>query len=162
MLELLDEINQKYTYCPITGEFRWAVPTRSFKGGKQVGDLAGSVYNNGRLCLYLNGVAYLAHRVAWVIMTGEEPPELIDHKDRDPLNNRWDNLRPATNRQNQGNRTPTKGRILPMGVRRAGSRYSARMTQKGKSIHLGTYSTVEEARQVYLAAKEEYFGAAFS
>ncbi|MBG24141.1 MAG: Fis family transcriptional regulator [Idiomarinaceae bacterium] len=45
----------------------------------------------------------LAHRLAWVLMTGEWPPELIDHIDQDPTNNRWDNLQLASYADNQKN-----------------------------------------------------------
>ena len=41
---------------------------------------------------------------AWKLMTCEEPPEVIDHIDRDKSNNRWDNLRNSDWTRNQGNR----------------------------------------------------------
>lgn len=50
-----------------------------------------------------DGRNYLCHRVIWAWMTGEWPSELIDHKDQDPLNNRWDNLQESTYAGNQLN-----------------------------------------------------------
>lgn len=48
-------------------------------------------------------VAFLAHRVIWKIMTGDEP-DVIDHIDGNPANNAWSNLRsvdPIANAKNQ-------------------------------------------------------------
>jgi hypothetical protein len=52
----------------------------------------------------LNGVNYLAHRVAWKYMTGEEPV-IVDHIDGNRANNKFKNLRSATPQQNAWNRS---------------------------------------------------------
>lgn len=158
MLEHIEEIKRKYHYDPDSGKLFWKVRTNASGGAKNPGDVAGSVYRNGRVMVTVNRKPELAHRVAWVLMTGEEPPACIDHIDRDPTNNAWSNLRAATMRQNQGNRTPTKGRDLPTGVRAQGKKYAARMTQNGRSVHLGTYPTVELAEAAYRAEHARYFG----
>lgn len=158
MLEHLDELKRKYTYDPNTGLLTWNITTRGRGGIKRPGEVAGSLYkSNGRIMAYVAGKAELVHRIAWVLMTGESPPKCIDHIDRDPTNNRWSNLRAVTMTQNQGNRSATKGRQLPTGVREAGNKYVARMTQAGKSIHLGTYRTVDLAEQAYRKAHDIYF-----
>ena len=73
--------------------------------------------SNGRPCASNNGKgyiqvsvagrAYYAHRVIWVMMTGE-PLACdieIDHKNRVRDDNRWTNLRRATITQQRGNST---------------------------------------------------------
>jgi hypothetical protein len=51
---------------------------------------------------------YLAHRVIWLWMTGQWPTDEIDHKNRDPADNRWRNLREATRKQNGRNLSMSK------------------------------------------------------
>ena len=157
MLEHIEEIKRKYHYDPVSGNLIWKVRTNAFGGAKNPGDVAGSVYSNGRIMVTVNKKPELAHRVAWVLMTGQEPPPCIDHIDRNPTNNAWANLRAATMRQNQGNRSPTKGRALPTGVISQGAKFAAKMTQRGRTVHLGTFSTVEEAEAAYRAEHAKYF-----
>jgi adenine-specific DNA-methyltransferase len=51
--------------------------------------------SQGYLRIELDGVRYLAHRLVWKMVTGDEPPRLIKHLDLDRLNNSWTNLAPA-------------------------------------------------------------------
>lgn len=104
LLPHLEEIQRRYTYNPETGALCWRINQRGAKAGSP----AGSVYSNGYLMVYVAGQPTLAHRVAWVLVTGEEPPDVIDHADRNTLNNAWTNLRASSMRLNQGNRTPYK------------------------------------------------------
>lgn len=45
----------------------------------------------GYRCGAIFGVAFKAHRVIWVMMTGEDP-DVIDHANGDRSDNRWQNL----------------------------------------------------------------------
>lgn len=58
---------------------------------------------NGYTIVRVFNEPYLAHRVAWAIYYGEEPPEVLDHIDRNRKNFRIANLRksdPADNLKN--------------------------------------------------------------
>jgi len=81
---------------------------------------------------------------------------MIDHINRNGLDNRRENLRLATNRQNQGNREKLRGTSQYKGVRRCTdcNRWRASI----KSIHLGLFSSEEEAAKAYDKAAKEYYG----
>src|SRR5690348_8900862 len=91
-------------YDPETGKFFWLVRARR---RSRIGDEAGSDHGQGYIEIGIEGRRYLAHRLAWFYMTGEWPPEMVDHKDLCRSNNRWANLRLATHGQNVQN-TPAR------------------------------------------------------
>lgn len=106
------------------------------------------------LCGQLDSRTLLAHRVVWKIVTGEEPPCLIDHEDTDGFNNRWINLRDATLSQNRINSEAAEG------VHRLknGMGWQAYIGVNRKLIHLGTFSTEIEAKKVRADATKKYYG----
>ncbi len=97
------ELRSLLSYNPETGVFTWLVDRdrRPFKGR-----VAGTTGKTGRRQININGTQYLAHRLAWLWMTGEWPRTVIDHKDLDPSNNRWNNLRLASAAENSRNCRP--------------------------------------------------------
>lgn len=102
---------------------------------------------------------YTIHRVIWKLVTGDEPPEQIDHMDQDWMNNRWANLRGATQYQNQRNRGAQRNNLAGLkGVSRDRSgHYYARLTLRGVPTRIGTFQTAEAAHAAYCdAARVEY------
>ena len=82
-------------------------------------------------------------------MTGEWPEYTIDHEDRNGLNNKWSNLRLATNSENSANRNKRYNNQSGFkGVSKNGNKWAARVTKDGETIYLGSYSSKEEAHQV--------------
>lgn len=144
-------------YNPVTGEFFWKITDRAVHAG----DLAGSVYSNGYRYIQICGQDYRAGRLAWYFMTGEDPLDFIDHKDGVRDNNRFNNLRIATNSQNQANRgAPQNNTSGFKGVRWQASRgkWIAIITINGKAKNLGRFINLTDAVMAYRAAAMAAWG----
>lgn len=142
-------------YDPLTGIFKWRV---SLRNGKSPGDIAGALDGYGYFKIGLNERLYLSHRLAWLYMTGEWPPTGIDHINGEKGDNKWNNLRLASDAENAQNqrRAQSNSKSGILGVHpRPNGRYEARIRIAGKSRYLGTFSTTEEAYAVYVQAKRE-------
>lgn len=148
------DIGEFLDYCPETGLFHWKVDRGSRVAA---GDVAGSVTDEGYISVGLRGRNYMAHRVAWFITTGNQPPHLIDHKNTLRNDNRWVNLREATKAQNGQNCLP-RGRF-PKGVTlHKSGRYQAQIKAEGKNRYLGLFATPEAANAAYSAAAARFHG----
>ncbi len=77
----------------------------------------------------------------------------VDHINGNPLDNRRCNLRIVTRAQNCMNKA-AEG----VGYRKDKKKWRARIKLDGKETFLGHYDTKEEARAVYIAATQMYFG----
>jgi hypothetical protein len=138
------ELKEVLHYDPNTGIF-----TRlTRKGGQKIGSVAGHKRPDGYTQIKIDGKRYLAHRLAWLYMTGNWPSEFIDHIDRNPSNNRFDNLRESTNQENQQN-TNCKG----YSWNKRHQKWMAQIRVNGKQKNLGYYNKPEEAREAYIKAK---------
>jgi hypothetical protein len=88
-----------------------------------------------------------------------QPGELVDHIDRDRLNNTRANLRIVDRRQNMWNRNPNKrSAIAYKGVSKHIRGWHARIRVYGQRIHLGYFDDPKMAAQVYDAAALRFFG----
>lgn len=85
---------------------------------------------------------------------------LIDHRDRNGLNNVRSNLRYATRSQNQVNSVrpkPATASSQFKGVTMIPARWVARIKVNGKSQHLGTFYSEAEAAEAYAAAARRLY-----
>jgi hypothetical protein len=92
-------------------------------------------------------------------MTGSWPTVLVDHRDGERSNNRWDNLRLATDQQNGQNRKAcSRSTTGIVGVVPSGDGYRAHIAVHRQVQYLGTFETLEEAKAARLTAEEKLFG----
>lgn len=152
------ELDALLRYIPETGEFHWI----NKNNRRAAGDVAGTKSTDGYTAIRIGGKGYRAHRLAWLTMTGEVPPNQIDHINGLGRDNRWENLRLATPSQNQCNRkmdirnkTGIKGLFL-----RDDGLWQAQVTICGKSIYLMTKIKAEAIN--WLKTKRAELHGAFS
>jgi hypothetical protein len=152
--ELLEHVH----YDPETGIMVWIKPGPRRRVGAQVGTTRET---SGYIECVVCGEFWRMNRLIWFYMTGEYAPvdRLVDHKDKDRSNNRWKNLRLATDGQNQINSDrwgEDRGIQKRIGKRR--TRYRVRIRERENTRNLGTFDTIEEARAVFHAAAKEQYG----
>lgn len=118
-------------YDPETGKFTWLAS----RGRAPSGAVAGCVNGYGYRVIAIGGKQYREHRLAWLYMTGEWPPEQVDHIHPNRADNRWCNLRKATQTQNNHNaRISAASASSAKGVRWVASRckWLARVMAEGR------------------------------
>lgn len=109
---------------------------------------AGAVNKQGRVYVKINGKSYLLHRLIFLYHHGWIP-QMIDHKDTNPLNNKIENLRACSREQNNSNRAASKTNKLGIkGVylHRDGVRYQVNVRANNKLHYGGLFNSLEEAK----------------
>lgn len=106
----------------------------------------------------LSGDILMMHNVILPVRRGLE----VDHIDGDGLNNRKNNLRPATHSQNQKNRKKQKSKSGFKGIsldkRYTNKKWRVYINSNGKRINCGGYATQEDAARIYDEAAKKYHG----
>mgnify|MGYP000064479063 CR=1 FL=1 len=151
------ELWELFDYKPLTGE----LVRRVGRGGSPSGTIAGTARRDGYVCIAVQNRKYLLHRLVWAWVTAGDPgTNEVDHRDRNRGNNRFCNLRLATEQQNKVNTAArahntlgVKGvEVLPSG------KYRVRIVQDGRRVRLGSFPTLEEAGAAYAKAAVELHG----
>ncbi len=145
-------------YDPKTGVWTRLVSTAN---RVKVGDTAGNVNTSGYLQVVVDCRFYLAHRLAWFYMTGAWPVDQIDHINGIRDDNRFSNLRQATNSQNKANskrRSDNKSGYKGVHWDERAGRFKAHFRNDGKVIDLGYFDSPDEAHVAYVNAARKYYG----
>ena len=147
-------------YDPETGIFRWKKEPRPNR--PLIGQITGVTDEYGYVRIQIGSKRYRAHRLAFLYMTGAWPTNQVDHRDLNRSNNRWGNLRDATQGQNSSNHPTHKNNKV--GLKGVGKKtdgrskpYAAHISINNKKYHLGYFATPEDAHAAYVAAAETNF-----
>lgn len=152
------ELTELLAYDPETGVFTWLKTPVARVSRIKVGDEAG-VIADGYRAIGIKGKRYQAHQLAWFYVHKVWAEGLLDHEDRNGLNNRIKNLRPASKRTNAYNRSKDSFRKLPKWVYPNHSKFMARVsTLDKKSKYLGTFETPELAYEAAKKYAKEHHG----
>lgn len=150
-------LKQRLHYDPETGIFRWRAPEKP--GNNPEGQIAGSHCNKGYLVIGIDKKVYKAHRLAWLYMTGSWPTSQIDHRNTVKDDNRWANLREASNAQNCCNRTRYNRTGFKGVTRQTNGRFTGKCDYRGSRYQKGGFETAEAAAAWAAAKRAEVHGA---
>jgi len=143
-----------FAYDPATGILRRKT---SPANGYFPGDIVG-FKTRKNIVVGVDRHVYVAHRLIWKMVMGRDPIEQIDHRNGDPHDNRWNNLREATASNNTANRGRwRKHKIGLKGVSTNYHHFRARLQINKIRYDLGTFKTAEEAHKAYIAAAKVHF-----
>ncbi len=153
MSQLTEELKGKIFYNKDTGIFTRKI--RYSNTIEKTGSIArrkGGTY----IVIYINKKAYYAHRLAWAYVYGSLPNGNIDHINGDGTDNRIENLRIATPKENMKNKKKYKNNksgISGVHFIKASGKYRARIGWGKSAIHLGYFLNLEEAESAVCSAR---------
>ena len=128
------------------------------KQGRPLSKIAGSVGAGGYLKVNFFGRNYLSHRIIYEMHKGKIPTGMfVDHIDRNRKNNKIENLRLATKKENNRNNSAI-GFSFVKDKKQIKKPWQARIRFENKLNHLGYYETIVDARAAYLRARKQLFG----
>ena len=165
-LPSIETLRNLIDYDPETGRMVWkSRPREMFKSDKNwkwwntryAGtEAASSLATYGHRQLKINDRSYAGHRVAWAIHHGEWP-NIIDHINGKPADNRICNLRNVTMMENQRNqklhRCNTSG-VCGVSWNTKTGKWMAHIGLLGRRINLGEYEDKEMAIVARRAAQK--------
>jgi len=156
----LEILREKYAYDPASGQLYGnahgvlrPVGRADVRGYTSVDVAVGGVRRT-----------ILAHRIAYALMNGRDVPEgmSIDHINRQKSDNRWANLRLATHQQNLTNVEQPRKNTLPRGVylnqKSRINPYKSKIQVFGKTIYIGSFPTIDAAKDAYEAERARHGG----
>lgn len=129
-------------------------------GGAKVGDVGGCLDNTGYILTSVNGKVYQNHRLVFIYFYGCIQDQ-VDHINGIRSDNRIENLRAATHRENIRNSGMQKNNTS--GVKgvcwsKKNKRWIAKITTDGERVHLGSFTDLDEAAKVVKEKREELHG----
>jgi len=155
-----EELKNLLFYDCSTGVFIWKVQ----RGPVKPGMVAGSDDKLGYRIIRIKRKAYKAHRLAWLYVYGSFPTKGLDHINRNPSDNRINNLREATIQENSLNISlPRHNKSGYFGVswHKTRKKWHASVCVHAKNKTIGYYPTALEAakaREAYISSVEGAYG----
>lgn len=164
-----DRLRELLHYDPETGVFTRMLRTSSNAAsraekaavGRWMNRPVGWVENSGYIRIELDGFRYVAHRLAWLYVTGTWPESHVDHINCIRNDNRFVNLRDVLSSQNAQNVLTHKDNACGLkGVSKADAagRWIARICKEGNRKYIGIFDCPAAAHFAYIIEASRAFG----
>lgn len=144
-----ERLKELLRYDPETGDFDWLCN----------GDSAGLINDRGYLRIYIEKKTYLSHRLAWLYVHGEFPPETTDHINGIKNDNRIKNLRAVSqgeNLKNQKINNTNKSGITGVFWDKKSQKWRAQITVANENKHLGLFIRKDLAVEARKEAEKSF------
>ncbi len=138
------------------GELIWKVQINS---RALVGNVAGCLNNKGYKVTRVDGKFYKNHRLVWLWHHGYFPEHGLDHIDRNPSNNRIENLREVSqscNMRNVKQRINNMSGVTGVSWLEKNNKWQVHIKIPNKAVYLGLYETKLEAAKARWEAEVKY------
>lgn len=156
-LPIEEYIKAVLRYDPESGIIYWNIDKVGVKKGQPIY----TYKKDGYPRIKIKKKAFPAHRVAFLLMTGEWPQFVVDHVNGDKTDNRFCNLRLATKAQNsQNSKLSIKNASGYKGVswHKAAKKWRADICANRRLYFLGLFNNKEDAINARKKAEEELHG----
>jgi hypothetical protein len=144
-------------YDQETGDFIWV---RHFHKSR-IGKRAGHIDKDGYRVIIIDKKPHRAHNLAWIFSFGKPPDGILDHRNGDPRDNRIENLRECSVKENAFNsKKNIKNTSGVKGVSWRSDRNSWEAVVKVDGVRKfrRLFKTIEEAENAVRIAREEFHG----
>ena len=152
-------LKELFDYDADNGVLVWKVSVGS---RARAGSFAGSVNKyHGRRLVSVDKVSHYHYRLVYCWHHGDLGVYEIDHIDRDPSNDRIENLRPSTTSQNGANKnllSNNKSGHTGVSWDKQRQKWFVKIEVRGKQLALGRYADFADAVAAYRAAALRHFG----
>lgn len=153
-----EEACDAFQYDSATGKLYWKIkPSFNVNIGDEAG---GARLDDGYYRIRYRGRLYRAHQLVWLMHFGTIPKQ-IDHINMIRSDNRIENLREASNSENQWNQramsTNTSG-VKGVTWHKDRKKWQAQLNANGVHFYLGLYDDIELAELVVQEARRKYHG----
>lgn len=153
----IGDVRAHFRYEAATGHLFWL---KTLSRRAMAGARAGSG-SHGYISVGFRGKQIPAHVIIWFLHTGVWPGKEIDHINGDRSDNRIENLRLATDSEQQCNRR--MDRRNSSGVKgvywnKKAGKWQAYITKHGRITYLGIYNSIDDAKAARARAEERLHG----
>lgn len=121
--------------------------------------LAGGLNAQGYLVTGIQNKVYRNARIIWKMYYGADPKGGIDHIDHNRLNNKIENLRDVSRKENCRNRSMTSQNtsgVVGVYRRTAENKWCAQIDVNSQNIQLGSFTNKEDAIKARKEAEIKY------